>query len=201
MRKHYYTLTIPDELKAEGRSKASWNQLLNTHHMRGWNINLSDILSNITHVILYLGFYLKNPPVSLSRLKHYSGENNITLRYKSHRTKKQEDLVMTSDEFITLFASHVPEKWFHMIRYYGFLSPSARMRKMLTEVVVYPLAQQDKKPAKKVTWRNMYQHVFKVNPLACLLCGKKLLFAGMNFGLNRKELMARHHDLACLRWR
>ncbi len=60
---------------------------------------------------------------------------------------------------------------------------------------------QDKKPAKKVTWRNMYQHVFKVDPLACLLCGKKLLFAGMNFGLNRKELMARHHDLACLRWR
>nr|WP_245677329.1 transposase [Candidatus Arsenophonus triatominarum] len=61
----------------------------------------------------------------------------MTLRYKSHRTKKQEDLVITSDEFITLFASHVPEKWFHMIRYYGFLSPSARMRKMLTEVV-YP---------------------------------------------------------------
>ncbi|WP_187153142.1 hypothetical protein [Candidatus Arsenophonus triatominarum] len=47
----------------------------------------------------------------------------------------------------------------------------------------------------------MYQHVFKVDPLACLLCGKKLLFAGMNFGLNRKELMARHHDLVCLRWR
>ncbi len=107
---------------------------------------------------------------------------------------------MTSNEFITRFASHVPEKWFHMICYYGFLSPSARMRKMLTEIV-YPLAQQDKKPAKKVTWRNMYQHVFKVDPLACLLCGKKLLFAGMNFGLNRKELMARHHDLACLRWR
>ncbi|WP_074167940.1 transposase [Candidatus Arsenophonus triatominarum] len=81
LRKHYYTLTIPDELKAEGKSKASWNQLLNTHYKRGWNINLSDILSNITHVTLYLGFYLKKPPVSLSRLKHYSGENNITLRY------------------------------------------------------------------------------------------------------------------------
>ncbi|WP_187153141.1 transposase [Candidatus Arsenophonus triatominarum] len=32
--------------------------------------------------VLYLGFYLKKPPVSLSRLKHYSGEDNITLRYK-----------------------------------------------------------------------------------------------------------------------
>ncbi len=100
LRKHYYTLTIPDELKAEGRSKASWNQLLNTHYKREWNINLSDILSNIIHVTLYPGFYLKKPPVSLSRLKHYSGEDNITLRYKSHRTKKQEDLVMTSDVFI-----------------------------------------------------------------------------------------------------
>nr|WP_281181065.1 transposase [Candidatus Arsenophonus triatominarum] len=60
---------------------------------------------------------------------YYSDEDNITLRYKSHRTKKQEDLVMTSDVFITQFASHVPEKWFHMIRYYGFLSPSAQMRK------------------------------------------------------------------------
>ncbi|WP_425393835.1 transposase [Candidatus Arsenophonus triatominarum] len=94
LRKHYYTFTIPDELKAEGRSKASWNQLFNTHDKRGWNINLSDILSNITHVTLYFGFYLKKPPVSLSRLKYYSGEDNITLRYKSHRTKKQEDVVV-----------------------------------------------------------------------------------------------------------
>nr|WP_281181189.1 transposase [Candidatus Arsenophonus triatominarum] len=104
----------------------------------------------------------------------------MMLRYKSHRTKKQEDLVMTSDEFITRFASHVPEKWFHMIRYYGFLSPSARMRRMLTEVV-YPLVQQDKKPAKKVTWRNMYQHVFKVDPLACLLMWEKITFRRNEF--------------------
>ncbi|WP_334472551.1 IS91 family transposase [Arsenophonus sp. PmNCSU2021_1] len=142
LRKHYYTLTIPDELKCEGRSKFSWNRLLNTHYKRGWNINLSNILSNITHVTLYLRFYLKKAPVSLSRLKHYAGEDNITLRYKSHRTKKQEDEVITSDELITRFESHVPQKWFHIIRYYGFLSPSAPMRKMLTEVV-YPLIQQD----------------------------------------------------------
>ncbi|RXK34346.1 hypothetical protein BBD39_11420 [Arsenophonus endosymbiont of Bemisia tabaci Asia II 3] len=105
---------------------------------------------------------------------------------------------MNSDEFITRFESHVPEKWFHMIRYYGFLSPSAPMRKMLTEVV-YPLTTEDKKPATKITFRNMYRHVFKVDPLACLLCGKNLIFAGMNFGLKLKELMARHDDLARLR--
>ncbi|WP_162505533.1 hypothetical protein [Candidatus Arsenophonus triatominarum] len=69
LRKHYYTLTIPDALKAEGRSKASWNQLFNTHYKRGWNINLSDILSNITHVTLYLGFYLKKPPCLAQSLK------------------------------------------------------------------------------------------------------------------------------------
>ncbi len=46
----------------------------------------------------------------------------------------------------------------------------------------------------------MYRHVFKVDPLACLLCGKELLFAGMNFGLKLKELMARHDELARLRW-
>ncbi len=87
LRKHYYTLTIPDELKAEGRSKESWNQLLNTHDKRGWNINLSDILSNITHVTLYLGFYLKKRPVSLSRLKHYSGEDNT--RYAIRATARK----------------------------------------------------------------------------------------------------------------
>ncbi|WP_162505276.1 hypothetical protein [Candidatus Arsenophonus triatominarum] len=74
------------------------------------------------------------------------------------------------------------------------------MRKMLTEVV-YPLAQQDKKPAKKSPGETCINTSLKSIHLLVSYCGKKLLFAGMNFGLNRKELMARHHDLACLRWR
>lgn len=44
---------------------------------------------------MYFGSYLKKPPVPMSRLEHYAGQDEIGLRYNSHRTKREEYLVMS----------------------------------------------------------------------------------------------------------
>ena len=49
---------------------------------------------------VYFGSYLKKPPVPMSRLEHYAGQDEIGLRYNSHRTKREEYLVMSGDEFM-----------------------------------------------------------------------------------------------------
>lgn len=36
----------------------------------------------------------------MSRLEHYAGQDEIGLRYNSHRTKREEYLVMSGDEFM-----------------------------------------------------------------------------------------------------
>lgn len=96
----YPELVIPDELAVEGNSKRDWNRFLDTHYRRGWNVNISRVMDNATHVAVYFGSYLKKPPVPVSRLEHYAGQDEIGLRYNSHRTKREEYLLMSGDEFM-----------------------------------------------------------------------------------------------------
>ncbi|EMX30102.1 transposase family protein [Escherichia coli MP021552.8] len=51
----YPELVIPDELAVEGNSKRDWNRFLDTHYRRGWNVNISRVMDNATHVAVYLG--------------------------------------------------------------------------------------------------------------------------------------------------
>ncbi|ENG77506.1 transposase family protein, partial [Escherichia coli 178850] len=46
----YPELVIPDELAVEGNSKRDWNRFPDTHYRRGWNVNISRVMDNATHV-------------------------------------------------------------------------------------------------------------------------------------------------------
>ncbi len=89
----------------------------------------------------------------MSRLEHYAGQDEIGLRYNSHRTKREEYLVMSGDEFMERFSWHVADKGFRMVRYYGFLSPAKRR---LLEEVVYIITETVRKTAMQITRRGMY---------------------------------------------
>ena len=56
----YPALVIPDELTAEGSGRREWNSFLDTHYCRGWNVNVSRVMDNATHVAVYFGSYLKS---------------------------------------------------------------------------------------------------------------------------------------------
>lgn len=59
--------------------------------------------------------WLEKQPVQMSRLEHYAGQDEIGLRYNSHRTKREENLVMSGDEFMERFSWHVADKGFRMV--------------------------------------------------------------------------------------
>lgn len=157
-----------------GNGIASW-----THYRRGWNVNVSRVMDNATHVAAYFGSYLKKPPVTMSRLEHYAGQDEIGLRYNSHRTRREEYLVMSGDEFMERFSWHVTDKGFRMVRYYGFLSP---VRRRLLEEVVYAITETVRKTAMQIRWRGMNQRLLKVDPLKCILCGSQMQFTGLKQG-------------------
>jgi len=50
----YPDLVIPDKLAAEGNSRRDWNRFLDIHYRRGWNVNVSRVMDNATHVAVYL---------------------------------------------------------------------------------------------------------------------------------------------------
>lgn len=66
-------LVIPESLAAESRSRRDWNRFLDRHNRRKWNVRESKVMDKATHVAMYFGFYLKKPPVAISRLQHYAG--------------------------------------------------------------------------------------------------------------------------------
>jgi len=192
LRREYWRLEMPVVLAAESRSRQDWNHFLDRHYRRKWNVRVSKVMSNATHVAMYFGSYLKKPPVSMSRLEHYAGRDEIIMRYRSHRTKQEESLTLSGDEFMERFSWHVPEKRFRMVRYYGFLSPSKRA--VLDRV--YALTETQRKTARKITWRGMYQRLLKVDPLKCILCGRMMCFSRLKRGLRFAELLTCHKQLA-----
>ena len=44
----YPELLIQDELAAEGNSKREWNRFLDTHYLRGWNVNISRVMDTVS---------------------------------------------------------------------------------------------------------------------------------------------------------
>ncbi|ENB91590.1 transposase family protein, partial [Escherichia coli P0298942.8] len=70
----------------------------------------------------YLGRYLKKPPIAASRLAHYNGGASLSFRYLDHKTGETATETLTQRELVARLKQHIPEKFFKMVRYFGFLA-------------------------------------------------------------------------------
>lgn len=73
----------------------------------------------------YLGRYIKRPPLSQSRLKHYDGRT-VAFDYLNHRDGQHRVAMYETEEFVARFVQHTPDKHFRVINFYGF--PANRVR-------------------------------------------------------------------------
>ena len=97
------------------------NYFLDMQYQRPWIIHFAKPTKTPFRTISYLGRYLKRPPISQARLKHYDGRS-VTFKYLNHKTKKYQNAQFSTTEFINRFTQHMPEKGFRMIRYFGILA-------------------------------------------------------------------------------
>ena len=63
--------------------------------------------------------------MSAVKLKHYSSDA-VMRHYYDNRTQQYRQQMLTQEEMIGRYISHIPEKHFKMVRYYGFLSNRKR---------------------------------------------------------------------------
>ncbi|PSU46229.1 hypothetical protein C9J12_19355 [Photobacterium frigidiphilum] len=54
------------------RKERDWRHFLDSQYQRYWKVHFAKKTDNILQTVSYLGRYLKRPPVSASRLRHYS---------------------------------------------------------------------------------------------------------------------------------
>lgn len=59
LRREYWRLDMPESLAAESRSRREWAHFADRHYCRKWNVQVSEVMDNATHVAMYFGSYLK----------------------------------------------------------------------------------------------------------------------------------------------
>lgn len=122
-----------------------------------------------------LGRYLKLPPVSASRLRHYAG-GAVVHHYLDHRKGKHKRQTLSQEEMIGRYIGHVPSRHFKMVRYYGFLANRKRgtLLPKVYEALSMPVREKPKQPEFAVLMKGF----LGTDPYQCILCKGRLRFAG-----------------------
>nr|WP_272899530.1 transposase [Serratia symbiotica] len=138
--------------------------------------------------VKYLGHYLKRPPVSASRLRHYGG-GAVIHHYLDHRTGKHKWQTLSQEEMFGRYFSHVPSRHFKkMVRYSGFLAN--RKRGTLLPLVYEALQMQARKKPEKPGFAVLMKGFLGTDPYKCILYGDRLRFAGAQAGTHATELLS-----------
>lgn len=167
-------------------------KLLENEYNKHWQVHLAKETKSPEQSISYLGSYIKRPPISMAKIKHYDGKE-VTFRYMDRQDNKYKDKTYDIDTFIEKFTQHIPEKYFRLIRYYGFLANRVRSK-------LLPLVQKIfgtiKAKMDTVNHKEMHIKSFGINPYQCPLCNSEMLCVGINIGQPKHKLMKRHAEIA-----
>lgn len=146
----------------------------------------------------YLGRYLKKPPIAASRLAHYNGGASLSFRYLDHKTGETATETLTQRELVARLKQHIPEKFFKMVRYFGFLANRVCGEKLPQ---VYRALGMDKpEPVAKVCYAQMVKQFLSRDPFECVLCGCRMVYRRAIAGLNVSGLKKNARDISLLRY-
>lgn len=180
------------------RDEKQWRRYLQAQYGRRWKVHFAKKTRGAWRSVKYLGRYLKRPPVSAAKLRHYSG-GAVVHHYYDHRTQQHRQQTLTQEEMIGRYISHVPEKHFKMVRYYGFLS--SRKRGELLPKVYDALEMEARKKPEQPGFAALMKGFLRTDPYKCILCGNRLRVVSVQAGRHASELVAeRLHNIDRKRW-
>lgn len=185
-------LKLPPHLK-HIKSYSAFANWTSQFYDKTWVVHLNRQTDNMKITVEYLGKYLKRPPIGETRIMCYDGRT-VTFKYLDHYTDTVEIMTLPVIEFIARLISHIPDKNFRNIRYYGFLSN--RLSGKLLPIVQQLLKMKNVIKTKVYTpWRNMIKHTFNYDPLLCPVCQIPMLL--MHIVLPRSDpIISKHQEIA-----
>lgn len=101
-------------------------------------IRARDRIIDPRHLIKYIGRYIRHPAVAETRIDSFD-DKTVTFWYEEHGTKNKIWVTMEINEFIMAVISHIPDKHFKLIRYYGGYArkESKKYRNKMKLVIMY----------------------------------------------------------------
>ncbi len=127
------TVTVPKYVKNEWILKFETSVFYNVQNIlfkNNWYLYVGEKLDNVVLTVGYIGRYAKRPAISETRITYYSKQENIVkFEYTDKVTGENKLISLPIFDFLGLLVRHIPEKNFHMIRYYGMYA-NARKNKI-----------------------------------------------------------------------
>jgi hypothetical protein len=78
---------------------------------------------------------LKRTAISDERIVAAS-DAAVTFRYLDSQTQQCKECTLSSEEFLRRYLQHVPPPGQHRVRYFGWMHPAARKRRMLVDALL-----------------------------------------------------------------
>lgn len=86
-------------------------------------------------VVRYLARYVGRTAISDERIVAADDER-VTFRYTDSATQQRRLCTLSAAEFLRRYLQHVPPSGQHRVRYFGWMHPSAKRRRMLVETLL-----------------------------------------------------------------
>ncbi len=136
-------------------------------------------------------------PFALEKMRYDQRSGMVIYRSKLHATLKRNYQLMPALKWLRLLLNHVPDKYEHLVRYYGYYSNRSRAARKLAEHQHGTPASIliDQPPAdaqRKANWARLIQKVYKVDPLECANCGATMRIIALIDDADVIERILRH---------
>lgn len=102
-----------------------WKRFTQDLRQRDWVVYAKPPIDKPEHLIRYLGRYINRIAISNHRIRRID-HGKVAFDYKDYRDGQQKVMELDANTFIQRFLSHVPEKGFRQVRYFGFMANSLR---------------------------------------------------------------------------
>jgi hypothetical protein len=132
---------------------------------------MGDRLANARFTVRYIGRYTKRPVLAQTRIKFYD-DQSVTFEYHDKAAREHKLVTMPVAQFITRLVSHIPDKNFKQIRYYGLYANRAKQEELARSQAILKLTAG--KRLDPVCWRQRRKLQRGFDPLVCGYCGAEL---------------------------
>jgi len=128
---------------------------------RWWSVHVGYFQSK-EHFLRYAGRYTRRPPIAQHRFEEIT-DATVRFSLKDKRLGMRVSAEYSPADFVALLAEHVPDRYRHVVRYFGLLAPRSKGR--TATAIFLLLGQQRRSRPRRLGWAYSRRRDFGNDPL------------------------------------